>query len=225
MTQKIRVNTMLERMDTFFENRLSDYDEHMMTAIKGADEFYKYTAALLPREVETEVLDLGCGTGLELEEYFALNPKARVTGIDLSKAMIKTLAAKFPDKNLTLICDSYFDVELGLERYDAAVSVESLHHFTCECKESFYQKLMRSLKSNGYFVLTDYFAESEELEKEYFETFDKLKQEQGIFDHEFYHYDTPLTVEHEVAILKKAGFLDVRVLKNWEATYTLIAKC
>lgn len=215
---------MLEKMDSFFENRLSDYDEHMRTTIKGADEFYKYTASQLPKEAETEILDLGCGAGLELEEYFLFNPKAHVTGIDLSKAMLETLVAKFPDKNLTLICNSYFDVELGLEKYDAAVSVESLHHFTSKCKESFYHKLLHSLKPNGYFILTDYFAESEELEKEYFETFEKLKQEQGICDNEFYHYDTPLTVEHEIAILKKAGFSDVRILKNWEATYTLLAK-
>ena len=215
---------MLEKMDTFFENRLSGYDEHMLTAIKGADELYKYTAAQLPQEDETEVLDLGCGTGLELEEYFSINPKAHVTGIDLSKAMLETLSTKFPDKNLTLICNSYFDVELGVEKYDAAVSVESLHHFTSERKKAFYKKLSRSLKPNGYFILTDYFAESDDLEKEHFETFEMLKQEQGIFDNEFYHFDTPLTVEHETAILKKAGFSDVRVLKNWEATYTLLAK-
>lgn len=159
---------MLEKMDEFFENRLSDYDEHMLTTIEGADEFYKFTAALLPLEAETEILDLGCGTGLELEEYFALNPHAHVTGIDLSKAMLERLKANF--------------------------------------------------------VLTDYFAESEALEKEYFETFEKLKQEQGISDHEFYHYDIPLTVEHEIAILKGAGFSDVRILKNWGATYTLLAK-
>ena len=102
--------------------------------------------------------------------------------------MLETLAAKFPDRNLTLICNSYFDEELGFEKYDAAVSVESLHHFTSERKKSLYQKLLCSLKSNGYFILTDYFAESEELEKEYFETYEKLKQEQGIFDNEFYHY-------------------------------------
>lgn len=215
---------MLEKMDEFFENRLSDYDEHMLTTIEGADEFYKFTAALLPLEAETEILDLGCGTGLELEEYFALNPHAHVTGIDLSKAMLERLKAKFPGRNLNLICDSYFDVDLGLEKYDGAVSVESLHHFTSECKLSFYRKLLYSLKASGYFVLTDYFAESEALEKEYFETFEKLKQEQGISDHEFYHYDIPLTVEHEIAILKGAGFSDVRILKNWGATYTLLAK-
>lgn len=41
---------------------------------------------------------------------------------------------------------------------------------------------------------------------------------------EFYHYDTPLTVEHEMAILKKAGFAEVRILKNWGATYTILTK-
>lgn len=215
---------MLEKMDIFFENRISGYDEHMLTMIKGADEFYKFTAARLPRESGAAVLDLGCGTGLELEEYFALNPTAHITGIDLSKAMLEALTAKFPDKNLSLICGSYFDVDLGAEKYNAAVSAESLHHFTSERKLSLYQKLLFSLKPNGYFVLTDYFAESDTLEIEYFENLKKLKQEQGISDNEFYHYDTPLTVEHEMTVLKKAGFTKVKILKNWGATYTILAK-
>ena len=215
---------MLEKMDKFFENRLSGYDEHMLTSIEGADEFYKFTAACLPRETEAAILDLGCGTGLELQEYFLLNPHAKITGIDLSKGMLEALAAKFPDKDLCLICGSYFEAELEAEKYDAAVSVESLHHFTSERKLSLYRNLLRSLKPGGYFVLTDYFAESDLLEKEYFENLENLKQEQGISDDEFYHYDTPLTVEHEVAVLKKAGFTDVGILKNWGATFTILAK-
>lgn len=215
---------MLEKMETFFENRLSGYDEHMLNHIEGAREFYKFTAALLPKEPGSEILDLGCGTGLELEEYFLLNPNASVTGIDLSDAMLKSLAAKFPDKRLHLICDSYFDVSFGSEKYDSAVSVESLHHFTAERKLSLYQKLLQALKVKGYFVLTDYFALSDTLEREYFETLEKLKQEQRITDNVFYHYDTPLTVKHEMAILKEAGFADVEVLRNWGATYTLMAK-
>lgn len=215
---------MLEKMDAFFEKRIADYDEHMMTEIEGADEFYKFTASQLPKEAEAKILDLGCGTGLELEEYFSLNPSACITGIDLSEAMLNALKAKLPDKNLNLICRSYFDVELEADYYNAVVSVESLHHFTAERKLSLYKKLFHSLKPNGYFVLTDYFAESKELEKLYFELFEKLKQEQGIADNEFYHYDTPLTVEHEIAVLKEAGFSSVEILKRWEATYTIIAK-
>ena len=214
---------MLEKMDLFFENRLSTYDEHMLTVIEGANEFYKYTASLLPQEADAEVLDLGCGTGLELEEYFSLNPNAHITGIDLSKAMLEALVAKFSDKKLNLICNSYFEEDLGFEKYNAAVSVESLHHFTSDRKLSLYRKLLRALKTNGYFILTDYFAESEALETEYFETLEKLKREQGISDDEFYHYDTPLTAEHEIEILKAAGFSDVKILKNWGAAYTLSA--
>lgn len=215
---------MLEKMDKFFENRLSGYDEHMLTEIEGAGEFYPYTASLLPRETGAEVLDLGCGTGLELEAYLSCNPHARITGIDLSGAMLEKLAAKFPEGNLHLICGSYFDVELGTERFDAAVSVESLHHFTGERKQSLYQRLLRSLKLDGYFVLTDYFAPSEAFEKEAFETLERLKWEQGIFDDGFYHYDTPLTVEHETVLLREAGFSEVRIMQNWGATYTIIAK-
>lgn len=50
-----------------------------------------------------------------------------------------------------------------------------------------------------------------------------LKSEQGITDSEFYHYDTPLTVEHETEALLEAGFKSVEVLNNWGATYTLKA--
>lgn len=214
---------MLEKMDVFFENRLAGYDEHMLTTIEGANEFYKFTAVQLPIKANSEVLDLGCGTGLELEEYFSLNPSAHVTGIDLSAAMLNALAQKFPNKNLHLINGSYFDVSFKSKKYDAAVSVESLHHFAEKQKISLYRKLFQALAESGYFILTDYFAETSELEKEYFNNLKKLKQEQNIVDNNFYHYDTPLTVKHEIEILSGAGFSNVRILKNWGATYTLKA--
>lgn len=214
---------MIEKMDVFFENRLSGYDEHMLSEIYGAEEFYRFTAAELPTAAHCGILDLGCGTGLELEHYLALNPTAKITGIDLSRGMLSALKSKFPGKDIELVCGSYFDVPLNDEAYDAAVSVESLHHFTPERKLALYKKLQKALKADGYFILTDYFAESEELEKEYFENLHRLKAEQGITDDDFYHYDTPLTVEHEIRVLRAAGFSRVEALRNWGATYTLKA--
>ena len=214
---------MLERMDDFFAARIQGYDEHMRRDIEGSASFYAYTASLLPRTGTAHVLDLGCGTGLELEEYFALNARAKVTGIDLTQAMLDVLKDKFPDKDMTLVCGSYFDVPLGEDVYDAAVSVESLHHFPAEKKLELYRKLHSALKVQGSFVLTDYFAESEELEKEYFRNLKALKQEQGISDDVFCHYDTPLTVEHEISVLREAGFSQVRLMKEWGSTYTLLA--
>jgi len=91
--------------------------------LRGSCEFYAYTAKQL-----LEILDLGCGTGLELEDYLPSIPMS----------MLQAMA-------------------------------------------------------------------------------------QNITDHAFYHYDTPLTVEHETDILRAAGFANVEVLKNWAATYTLRA--
>ncbi len=212
---------MLEKMAEFFDARLNGYDEHMLTEIESAREFYPFTAAQLPQEDGARVLDLGCGTGLELSEYFALNPSAQVTGIDLAPGMLATLERKFPDKALTLILGSYFDVPFGENAFDAAVSVESLHHFTKEEKLPLYTKLCRALKHGGYFILTDYFAPSEAEERLCRQELLRLKAEQGISDDEFYHYDTPLTVVHETQVLLEAGFTSVQMLRQWGATVTL----
>lgn len=214
---------ILERMDDFFAARIDGYDEHMRTTIEGASDFYAFTASLLPMGKDARVLDLGCGTGLELEEYFRLNPEADLTGIDLSDAMLNALKAKFPDRKLRLIRNSYFDEPLGEKAWDAAVSVESLHHFTAEQKEALYRKLHTALKDGGRFVLTDYFAESEALEEEYFRNLKQLKAEQGLPEDVFVHYDTPLTAEHETQVLRLAGFADVRLLKTWGTACTLLA--
>ena len=214
---------MLEKMADFFENRLDGYDEHMLTNIESADEFYPFTAKQLPTTENCHILDLGCGTGLELEEYFLLNPSARITGIDLSGGMLSALKKKFSDKDITLICGSYFDVPFGVCAFDSAVSVESLHHFTKEEKVPLYTKLHRALKDGGYFVLTDYFSLSDEEEQMHRQNLISLKAEQGISDNEFYHYDIPLTVKHETDALMEAGFSSVLVLKNWGATYTIKA--
>jgi len=215
-------NAMLEKMDAFFEARLDGYDAHMLNEIEGAEQFYPYTAGSLPVG-DVRILDLGCGTGLELEFYFAINPCAKITGIDLSSAMLGALEKKFWDKEMELICGSYFSEDLGENRYDAAVSVESLHHFTQEEKIPLYTKLFRALKAEGYFILTDYFAPSDELEREYRSELLRLKRLQGISDDKFYHYDTPLTVEHEVEALLEAGFQSVEILNRWGATYVLKA--
>ena len=214
---------MLEKMADFFENRLDGYDEHMMTNIEAADEFYLFTAKQLPTTENCHILDLGCGTGLELEEYYPLNPSAKITGVDLSQGMLSALKKKFADKDITLICGSYFDVHFGMSLFDSAVSVESLHHFTKAEKVPLYTKLHKALKDGRYFVLTDYFSLTDEEEQMHRQNLSELKTEQGISDDAFYHYDTPLTVKHETEALLEAGFSSVEVLKNWGATYTIKA--
>lgn len=61
---------MLEKMGAFFDARLEGYDAHQLDCIASAREFYPFTAAQLPAGAGARVLDLGCGTGLELDSYY-----------------------------------------------------------------------------------------------------------------------------------------------------------
>ena len=214
---------MLEKMGDFFDSRVDGYEEHQMNTIEDAEVFYPFTASCLPKERKARVLDLGCGTGLELTEYFKVNPDARVTGIDLAPEMLSVLRSKFPEKDLELIVGSYFEVPFEEEAYDAALSVESLHHFTKEEKITLYTKLRNALKEGGYFILTDYFAKCNE-EEEYFRSeLLRIRREENLKDDVFYHYDTPLTAEHEIEALNAAGFSSVEIINSCGVTSTLKA--
>mgnify|MGYP000981857429 CR=1 FL=1 len=61
---------MLKRMGEFFDRRLDIYDEHQLNCIEGAREFMLFTVKCLPDFSKCRILDLGCGTGLELEENY-----------------------------------------------------------------------------------------------------------------------------------------------------------
>src|SRR5574344_411522 len=215
---------MLEKTGDFFDKRLSEYDKHQMTCIDSAEQFYLFTAKCLPTGAKARILDLGCGTGLELERYFRLNPSAEVVGIDLAPKMLDALKNKFVNKDITLILGSYFDIDFEIDAFDAVVSVESLHHFAKAEKIPLYHKIKNALKSNGYFLLTDYFSLSDSDEEFQRNELLRLKKLQGLSDNELYHYDTPLTVPHEIEALQAAGFSKITILNHWGATHTLKAE-
>ena len=196
---------ILEKMDDFFTVRLDGYDHQMLVNVEGCAEGYAAVAALLPADAKT-LLDLGCGTGLELDEIFGVNPSVAVTGIDMTPAMLAVLRQKHPDKALTLIEGDYFAQDFGTERFDAAVRVESLHHFTHTAKLELYRRLYAALRPGGVYIECDYMVETQAEEDFYFSELARLKAAQGLEENAFYHYDTPLTVQNQQALLAQAGF-------------------
>lgn len=213
----------LEEMAAFFAARVEGYDQHMLANIEGAPEFYPATAALL-RECR-RILDLGCGTGLEIGEIFRETPDALITGIDLSAAMLAALSEKFSARKaqITLFQGDYFAIPFGEGQFDGAVSVESLHHFTHEEKLRLYQKLFAALTPGGLYAETDYMAPSQADEDFHFAEARRLRAEQGM-ESGFVHYDTPCTLENQTALLRQAGFASVECRGRWENTYLLLAR-
>lgn len=85
----------LEAMDAFFNKRADTYDDHMLVEMQ-LNEFYEAIAGCFPESDKAlSLLDLGCGTGLELERLFERMPNLNVTGIDLSKEMLSLLQQPF----------------------------------------------------------------------------------------------------------------------------------
>ena len=214
---------MLETMSDFFTARTDMYDEHMLTEVEGCNEGYAKMASLVPDDVQT-LLDLGCGTGLELEAIFGRIPRLKVTGIDLTASMLQKLREKFPDKDIKLICGDYFQVEFGENAFDCAVSFQTMHHFAKDKKLTLYKKIWESLKTSGVYIECDYMVLTQAEEDHWFSENDRLRREQGIVGDEFYHYDTPCTVDNQTELLKKAGFSSVEQVFRMENTTMLLAK-
>ena len=211
-----------ESMEDFFAARVDIYDDHMLTEME-LSRFYND----IPNWIESSrrdlrLLDLGCGTGLELEGLFKKYPDMQATGIDLSPEMLTRLEEKYPDKALDLVCASYFDVDFG-EAYDAVLSVYSLHHFTEAQKLGLYRKIHEALVPGGVFINGDFTVTTPELKDLFMSQSIRIRTEHGITDGEFFHIDTPLTVETELRLLKEAGFTSIRVLHQETHASVIVA--
>jgi tRNA (cmo5U34)-methyltransferase len=191
----------LETMNGFFDRRIAGYEEHM----SPWREHYRWLAQLLPEDSRT-LLDIGCGSGLELDEIFLRFPQLAVTGIDLSQQMLALLQKKHGARALTLIRADYFVHPFGEQRFDAAVSFETLHHFTAGKKTALFKKLCHALRPGGVYLECDYIASSQEIEELVFAESERRRQRDKIPPEQFVHFDTPLTLEHELQALREAGF-------------------
>ncbi len=208
----------LEEMSDFFTKRLEDYEEHMSIW----EQSYQIFAEVLPLKCQ-RILDLGCGTGLELDKIWQKNPDIEVTGVDLCQSMLDKLQKKHSDKHLTIVCQDYFKYDLGYDKWDAVISFESLHHFLPEHKTELYQKVYDGLKRGGVFVLGDYIACCDEEEELLRSVYLKRREQCTIPDNRFVHFDIPLTLEHERELLQNAGFVIEKVMDNPDGVTILIA--
>jgi len=214
---------MIERMADFFDARVEGYEEHMLENVGSAHEFYKETARCFPITKEMRLLDLGCGTGLELDRLFPLMPDLKVTGVDMSDKMLDKLREKYPDKEMNLIQANYMNVSLPQEYFDAAVAVQTMHHFRSGEKLHLYQKILDSLRPGGLYVETDYIACDDEEERQMLREADRLLARYGE-NHPLFHIDIPFTVERQLALLRQAGFVHVRLHWKKDAAAIMTAR-
>ena len=197
-----------EKVREFFNGKIDSYDD--------VHAEYMDTKATLGDNLDNNaknILDLGGGTGLELIHLFELHPDVHVTVIDITENMVEKLKLRdFADK-VTAICGDFFEVDFG-KNFDAVISTSALHHFKKEEKIILYKKIFDCLKENGQFLNSDFIAENEEIEKEQLYELDNESDK-------YKHIDIPMTIEHELEVLEKVGFKDIKVKPVPKHSYAL----
>ena len=88
-----------ENMAAFFDARAAGYDDHMRDIIfsdTACTQFYQAVSSPIEKTDEPlNILNLGYGTGLEIEALFQRVLNALITGVDLSKNMLERLRKRY----------------------------------------------------------------------------------------------------------------------------------
>ncbi|TCL67319.1 tRNA (cmo5U34)-methyltransferase [Hydrogenispora ethanolica] len=201
-------NAPAEEMTNFFTKRIDEYDNVHLT---HWGEEYVHIADFFDDGLRS-LLDIGCGTGLELESIYKRFPNVKVSGLDLSESMLNKLREKYSDRDIDIIRADYFEYPFEESKYDAAMSFETLHHFKYEKKQLIYSKLYQTIKNGGYYIECDYIACCNEEEALCLEGYEYRRKKNNISEDMFIHIDIPLTLEHQIELMKNAGFKTVDVL-------------
>tara|TARA_B100001093_G_scaffold336111_1_gene320973 strand:+ start:5358 stop:6050 length:693 start_codon:yes stop_codon:yes gene_type:complete len=86
------------------------------------------------------ILDVACGTGLNMRDIKKLSPEANVYGCDISKNLID-ICLKSGIESKNLICSDAIKIDFPENFFDYSYSIGSLEHFTEKGLDEVIEKL------------------------------------------------------------------------------------
>ena len=213
----------IEVMGAFFDARSAGYDDHMRDYVfpdAAFARFYQAVCSPIPRTNEPlHILDLGCGTGLELEALFERVPHALITGVDLSSRMLELLQKRYIAhmSQITLVADSYLTMPFGTQVYDYAISAMANHHLLHDTKRTLYARIHRALKPGGKYMEGDSVTLAE-MESQFLAEYHQQVATVPTAEDGHYHIDLPFSIETQKSLLLEAGFRDFRLVWQRDGT-------
>lgn len=100
-----------------------------------------------------QVLDVGCGTGSDLELYH--QGGCKVHGVDLSTSMLKVARRKFGESAELWLADAAH-IPYQNESFDLVLCTHTLHEIPPEHRSSVVREMIRVVKNNGRLLITDF---------------------------------------------------------------------
>ena len=115
----------------------------------------KWTISHCQWPVDGNILDIGCGGGMNLKRLQALCPKGKVSGIDISLESVRK-SKKMNLKALGLDCDiklaSADDIPYQDDTFDVVTTFESIYYWPD--LDDCFDEIRRVLKPGGTFMVT-----------------------------------------------------------------------
>jgi ubiquinone/menaquinone biosynthesis C-methylase UbiE len=122
-----------------------------------------YCISLLDSIENKEVVEIGCGNGVQSLYIFQKFNPARITGIDLSKANIDIALSekeRLKAEKVTFFVDDAQDMKsIPSESVDVLINIESAFHYPD--KTAFIKEVHRVLKPGGQFLIADILSKRE----------------------------------------------------------------
>ena len=216
-----------EEISSFFNVRANGYDIHTRNSLEFFNTFYETVSKpVLETNESIKILDLGVGTGLELDHIFKKAPNALVSAIDISTEMLNRLKDKFDllHYKIKIINESYLTYSFDDHAYyDYAVSVMTLHHLEFREKSFIYKKIYNSLKDNGIFIEADYIVSKND-EKQLLSKYKKIINQFNLTNKVLYHIDIPFSIETQTKALEKANFRNIDIIFQTDNSAILVSK-
>lgn len=213
----------IENMAEFFDLRAAGYDEYMRDFIFADTTFTQfYQAVSSPIEKTDEslnILDLGCGTGLEIEALIQRVPNARITGVDVSENMLELLKKSYASymNQITLVEDSYLTMPFGTRTCDHIISAMSIHHLLRDAKRDLYVKIHSALKPGGKYIEGDSVIPAD-MESQFLAEYHKDLEGMPQAEDGHYHVDIPYSIGTQRSLLLEAGFRDFELIWQKDST-------
>ena len=189
----------------------------MLSGDNSMYDYQKFGACFPKTDEAVQILDVGCGTGIELDYIWEQMPNAHITCVDVSRGMLEMLLKNHPGSHdrITVIEASYIDWPYPENDFDIVVSNMTMHHLWPEEKVAVCRKIISTLKPGGEYIEGDFIVKDDLMAEQYKRQYeiittnltDKAKAGE-------YHIDIPCTLEVQQKLLQDAGFSSIEVLDD-----------
>ena len=167
-----------------FDKAAQNYDRARRQLVPCFDDFYSTVLDLIPceRDAACRILDLGAGTGLLAALIAQAFPRAHLTLVDISDAMLDQARQRFtaePTRFHFRALD--FSREPLPGEYEVVVSALSIHHVDNLAKQVLFQEVYDVLLGDGVFVNADQvLGATPEIDRQYHEAWLRQVRSKGV---------------------------------------------